>query len=260
MEWIRRVFLKIRNTIVKLFNKRKMGIDETINRWIDESKALLQGLNLPKCRTDEMILSSISLIDNYLNNVLMILDRGSRLPAMALLRVLGEFVAKLIYCIKGSESGVNERVDSWEKTSLKKRKKFYENIIDRYSGCDHKKIQKWIDKTEDEIDKINVDELPNTADIFEKVFGKKHPVGRAGMYLQYLSAVHLDLETLERTKKRGATGIEYMGDVEYEIEGLKFECLTHVYIFFKHLYEYYNLDFQKIQNEYKILIPKATCS
>lgn len=100
-------------------------------------------------------------------------------------------------------------------------------------------------------------ELPNTATIFEEIFGKRHPVGRAGMYLQYLGAVHSDLETLRRTIKTDRTGTEYTGDVEYNIEDLKFECLTQAYTFFRHLYEYYNLAFQEIQNEYNMLIPKS---
>ena len=233
-----------------------MEIDETINKWFEETENRLQALGLPKNSIDEMFLASILLIDNYLNNVLVISNNGSRLPAMALLRVSGEFIAKLIYCLEGNENGVSKRIESWEKTSLRKRKKFYENIIDRYSDCNRKKVQRWIDETEKEVNKIRVKGLPDAARIFADVFGEKHPVGRAGMYLQYLGAVHIDLEMLEKTIKRNGTDSEYMGDVEYNIEGLKFECLTHGYIFFKHLYEYYKLDFQEIRNEYKILIPK----
>lgn len=143
------------------------------------------------------------------------------------------------------------------KTSLRKRKKLYENIIDRYTGCDRKKIQKWIDETDKEINKIRTKDLPNTARIFTQIFGQKHPVGRAGMYLQYLSAVHIDLETLAKTIKKDTTSTKYMGDVEHNIEGLKFECLTHAYIFLKHLHKQYNLDFQKIEKGYEILIPKS---
>lgn len=234
-----------------------MEIDETINKWFDEIANRLQALGLPKNNIDEMILASIPLIDNYLNNVLMISKNVSRLPAMALLRVSGEFIAKLIYCLQGDGNGVSKRIESWEKTSLIKRKKFYQNIIDRYTGCNRKKVQKWIDETQNEIDEINVDELPNTGRVFEEIFGKEHPVGRAGMYLQYLGAVHIDLETLAKTITKDGTRIEYMGDVEYSIENLKFECLTHTYIFFHEVYRYYNLDFQKIENEYKTLIPKG---
>ncbi len=239
--------------------KKEMEIDETINKWFDETENRLRAIGLPKNNVNDTVLASISLIDNYLNNTMMILKQGCRLPSMALLRVTGEFIAKLIYCLKGSTQGpnVNQRIESWRKTSLIKRKKYYENIIDRYSGCNRKKVQKWIDETKNEVGKIKVNELPDTAKIFEETFGKKHPVGRAGMYLRYLGAVHLDWETLEETIKRNKTGTEYMGDVEYNIEDLKFECLTHGYIFFQYLYEYYNLDFKEIQNEYKMLIPKS---
>lgn len=103
----------------------------------------MQALGLPKSNIDEMILASIPVIDNYLNNVLMILKEECKLPARALLRASGEFIAKPIYCLKGNIQGlsVSERIESWEKTSLIQRRRYYENIIDRYSGCNHKKVQ-----------------------------------------------------------------------------------------------------------------------
>jgi len=236
-----------------------MEIEETINKWFDETLSKLYQGGLPKNKIDEMILASVPIIENYLNIVLVILEKGVRLPAMALLRISGEFIAKIIYCLKGNMQGlsVGERIESWEKTSFIKRKKFYENIKGRYSGNNLKKIHKWIDETENEINKISINALPETKIIFEEVFGEKHPIGREGMYLQYLGAVHLDLETVAKTIKKDKTSTEYMGDVEDRIKDLKFECLTHCYTFFREIYNYYKLDFQEIGNKYKTLIPES---
>jgi len=234
-----------------------MEIDKTINKWFGEIEGRSKQLGLPKNNIDRMILGSIPIIDNYSNSVLMILNDGSRLPAMALLRVLAEFILKLIYCLKADDSSVDKRIESWEKTSLIQRGKYYKDIIDIYHGCNRKNVHEWIDETESELAKIEgVDALPSVATIFEQVFEKDYPVDRAGMYLQYLGAVHIDLEVLAKTISKSGTEIEYKGDVSCNIEDLKFECLTHAYIFFRHLYEYYSLDLQKIENEYKMLIPK----
>lgn len=114
---------------------------------------------------------------------------------MALLRCTGEFIAKIIYCLQGDNSqglSIDERTESWEKSTFKERKRDYENIIDRYTGSDRRKVQSWIDKTDREIAKIKTDKLPPTAKIFEQTLGANHPVGRAGMYQQFLGAVHLD--------------------------------------------------------------------
>jgi len=234
-----------------------MEIDDTINKWFDDSKSLLQELNLPKCKIDIMILSTISLIDNYLNNALLILNGGSRLPAMALLRVMGEFISKITYCLKGkNQKEVENRIGRWEKSSLIQRRELYKKILSRYkkpnSQVQFKKVQEWINETEDEIKKIKSHGLPQNQDIFLEAFGEHHPVGQDGIYHQYHCSIHVDLETLARTIRNN----EYTGDFEFNIEDLKFECLTHAYFYLKEIYEYYELNTQIINDDYDRLLQR----
>jgi hypothetical protein len=237
----------------------KPRIDETIDKWFEEIRNELQPLRLPKTRIDETIMASIPVVHNYLNCVLAILQNDRRLPAKALLRISGEFVAKLIYCLSGKiqRLGVSERFDAWGKTSLMKRKRYYENIRDVYAGSNRKTVEKWIDETQREIDKIKGSNLPKTASIFADIFGQRQPVCHAGMYLQYLGAVHIDLETLARTIKTDTKGIEYMGDIEEKVEDLRLDSLTQVYMLFREVYRYYSLDFGKTENEYRAFMPQG---
>jgi hypothetical protein len=236
-----------------------MKLEETMSKWFEET-----GIELSKCGLqngfDKLVFAALPLLENYFDSALMILNEGRRLPAMALLRCTGEFIAKIIYCLQGDNSqglSIDERTESWEKSTFKERKRYYENIIERYTGSDCKKVQSWIDKTDREIAKIKTDnKLPPTAKIFEEALGVNHPVGRAGMYQQYLGAVHLDLEILAKTTEEDGNATEFKGDVEYDIERLKFECLTQLFYFLQAVYNYYKLkNFDNVKDEYKTLIP-----
>lgn len=237
-----------------------MEIEETINKWFDEAQDKLRKHGL-QTGFDELIFAAIVLLDNYFNCALMILKNKSRLPAMALLRCTGEFIAKIIYCLQsdnGQGSNVDERVKMWRKSTLQQDKKFCEILIDKYTGDDRNKIKNRIKEVDNEIAEIKTGKLPSTAHIFEEVFVKNFPFARAGMYQQFLGAVHLDLKILEETieKKEGVT--EYKGDVDYDIDDLKFNCATQFFYFLRAIYDYYDLKtFDKIENEYKTLIPAS---
>ena len=235
-------------------------IEETINKWFDEVQDKLRKHGL-QTGFDELIFAALGLLDYYFNCALMILNKGSRLPAMALLRCTGEFIAKITYCLQGDNGqGLNteKRVEVWRKSTLKEDRKYCNSIIDKYTGDDRNKVQSHIDKIDEEIAKIPNDKMLSTAAIFEEVFAESFSFAKAGMYQQFLGAVHIDLKIVEETieKKEGVT--EYKGDVDYDIDDLKFNCVTQFFYFLRAVYNYYGLkNFDKIENEYKTLIPAS---
>jgi len=230
-----------------------MKIEEIINRWFDDVEGRLKNLGLPKNGVNQMILASISVVDNYLNNILMILNQDSKLPAMALLRVIGEFIVKLVWCIQGSTNNQpKQSVDkfkSWKKHSLKELNKFRRQIIDRYNNATRKMLQKQIDKDDKEIESITVDyfakedekQKRSISSFFNEVFGVNKDIYHPGMYLQYLRAVHIDYITLNETIKEQASTPSYEGDVDCDIENLKIACLLFAHLFFKEVCRYYNM-------------------
>lgn len=242
-----------------------MKIDKTINKWFDETKVILRKHKPQRDNIDDILFASIAIIDNYVSSARLLLENPGnerRLPAQALLRVSGEFIAKLKYCFDAGVKNKDmektcDRLESWRKLSLGKKKTFLESIVDRCNSSDRQIVEKWLADIESAIQKITVNPLCKTSDILKETFGKEHPVGEAGIYSQYHNSVHIDLETLESTICRKQGCVEYKGDVDYDIKGLIFECLTHVFEFLRVLYKYYNFDFCKIENEYKMLIPKS---
>lgn len=251
-----------------------MQIDKTINKWFDETTEILGQRGTPREDIDDILFASIAVVVNHLNSTLLLLNNKKILPARALLRVSSEFIAKLIYCCLQDKAVSKIRTDSWKKTSYIKTKKYLQNVKDGFEqklseNIEYKhiyqqgicKIKQGIEEIENELDDFQKDKgLEQTTQILPSIsLGGKHPFGEAGVYQQYLNAIHIDLETLAKTIKKGKTGTEYMGDVENNIEYLKFECLWQGYIFFKEICRYYKLDLlsQKIENEFIALTPKS---
>jgi len=240
-----------------------MEIDETIKNWFNEIENKLQQRGQPKNNIDNMTFASLSLIDNYLNGILMILNNGRRLPAMALLRVINQFASRIEWVLMGcneEESELQNRFDRWELSSCEDKCKFLKKIVEFYEGEEKTQVENTIKIYKQEIDKLKkagVKELPQTEQILEEVFGTK--MIAIGQYSQLHEAIHLDLMVLGKTFKNNGTSYMYDGDVDEKIDDLKFECLICAHRFFKEICRYYKLDLliQKIENEFKTLTPKS---
>jgi hypothetical protein len=99
--------------------------------------------------------------------------------------------------------------------------------------------------------------MPNVSCLFEKVYGKEDLMSRAGMYLQYLEAVHIDLITLSRTGIKDRSELKYIGDCNDTIYELWQECLIQTRHFLCAVYRHFGFDFHGIQNEYENIMDKA---
>jgi len=243
--------------------KFKMEIDETINKWFDVIEKELGQCGLPKNNIDQMVCASIGLVDNYLNNAMRILQQGSRLPAMVLLRVINQFASRIIWVLMGSNKNKSElqnRFDRWVLTSYKKEHKFLNNISDFFAGKEKDQFESTIKIYEQEIDKlekVGVKEMPQPEKVLEDVFGTKQIA--IGMYSRLHNAIHPDLMVLGETFKKNGMSYMYDGDVDAKIDDLKFECLICTHRFFMEICRYYKIDSlsQKIENEFNTLIPKS---
>jgi len=73
------------------------------------------------------------------------------------------------------------------------------------------------------------------------------------MYSQYHDSIHPDLLVLTGTIREDGEMTMCEGDTEENIDDLKFECLIQVYIFFKEIHKFYDLDFQEIESGFQLI-------
>lgn len=257
MGWLKKAWLKIWNKIKYLFGKREMEIEKTINKWFEKTENALDNLDSERKNTNLyfLIVNSLPTFGKYLHTAIMILNWERRLPAKALLRVSGQLVSRVSWVLKGKDDQEQQnRLKCWIKDSYVKKRRFYNEILEYYTGEEKAQIEESIRVYSEEIDKLekcNIKELPQPKKVFEQAFGKSNIV--SGMYSQYHDSVHPDLLVLTGTIREDGEMTMCEGDTEENIDDLKFECLIQVYIFFKEIHKFYDLDFQEIENGFQVI-------
>jgi len=110
---------------------------ELISKWGEDTIATFEKSIKTYRSSDRLCITTLSVCSTYCNAIRALLQNGLRMPTKALLRVLFEVSAKVLWCLKerdtdGSNSAVEKRMQRWEKESLRQKIKLaydYQNII-----------------------------------------------------------------------------------------------------------------------------------
>jgi hypothetical protein len=231
-----------------------LGIEEAIAKWFARIEDRLRADGPAQTAVDDVIRASAPVIDNYLTSGCLLAGRNSVLPAKALLRSVGEFTAKLKYCIAGgTEEAVDERIQQWRKRSWKDYKTYWEAVRNACKGSDCAHIDERIRQADSELAKMaSFDGFPQTKQILEWVFSQDLAV-RVGVYAQYLSATHIDIVTLAQTVAEETGTIEYAGDLVDAKPGIELDLLSLAYLYVETVSKYYAWDCAEMLSEYKVL-------
>src|SRR4030042_2806272 len=121
----------------KVVGNPMLKIEEAIEKWFARIEDGLTAYGRWQTPVDQVIMASVPLIDNYLTSACLLAAHRRVLPAKALLRAVGEFTAKLKYCIAGgTEEAIDERIHRWRKSSWKAYKDYWEAVRHACQGSD----------------------------------------------------------------------------------------------------------------------------
>jgi hypothetical protein len=76
-----------------------MKIEQVVNEWFEATAYKINTNPKPAKPEYDLAANVLPLAHNYCNAVFILLDNCKKLPAMAILRVLGELVVRLIWCL-----------------------------------------------------------------------------------------------------------------------------------------------------------------
>jgi hypothetical protein len=229
-------------------------IEETIGKWFTRMVGHLTAYGSPQTPVDEVIMASVPVIENFLMSACLVAGHKAVLPAKALLRPVGEFTAKLKYCIAGgTEEAIDERIQRWRKSSWKKYKEYWEGIRTACQGHDCTHIDARILQADKKLAQMtNLKEFPQVKQILEVVFPQDLAV-QVGVYAQHLFATHIDILTLAQTVTEEAGTTEFIGDlVEGNLE-IEVDLLSQAYLYVETISKHYGWDFAETLSEYKAL-------
>jgi hypothetical protein len=251
-------------------------INQLENRFSDHTR---------KSVLDATVFASIPMVQNYAWSILKLLNQEDKhiLPAMALLRCLHEFTSRIVWILMGStQKECEERLRRFEMSTLIAEKRLIKGVLDLYQNQQglseevlnalgkHKTTKVKIEERIEELKASGIAEMPKPLEILKIVYGafeKRQnnngcpPAGEMAAILAWPRlhrAVHPDYLVLKSSISTTDGTQLYNGDVDADIDDLKYECCLCVCRSLQEIYRHYNLEnLQKIYDVFSNLTNEA---
>ena len=196
-----------------------MEIDETINKWFDETHKnfIERGAIMP------FLLSVFLAAKEYILASLLLVKNGHKMPAKALLRILAEFFIRLEWCMcvyekNKNKKKVEERILRWWKTTLYYRIK----ELSKWQDVSNTSLQKQakaqktrLESVYEEVKDDSIKLLPRTFVEFMKKERLPAEIKNdiyPRYYSRYNDSIHLDIASLDFLVRQREGRLEIQGD------------------------------------------------
>lgn len=186
-----------------------MEINETINKWFDETNKLIQNEIEDFNSIDGLCQAALKSSNDFCCAIILLLRSGHIMPAKALLRCLCELLIKLCWCLsvpdnisEAEDNHIAEiKIKRWEKDTLYNNIKILEKFSEVVGEKTSKKFKKEIAKLKKEplFSDRKIKKLPTLKDIagqLPEIF-KNEVYPR--FYIKFNNAIHLDVTSLVDT-------------------------------------------------------------
>jgi len=263
MIWLKKVWSKIWNRLIKLFGKRRMEFDETLHVWFEEIKQKITGgktyYKQVQLDFDKLCGWVVILLENYCQSVFLLLNEEKSLPAKALLRVISDVCIKCKWCLKGlekSEEEFSKRLNRWQRSSLSEYKTLLErnlNIFKREYGDEHNKLKQEIIKRISEIKALNIkkDRVLITDELVRETWDKQSTLNVEALYRRFHEAIHPDMVLMHKMLEESGGAIIYQADIKESPKRLKVFCLIILGYLFETIYSLNKWDFSEFEKDIK---------
>jgi hypothetical protein len=229
-------------------------IENALDEWFRETEAAFKKVDTHS-PVDSLCCSITAVAHNYCSAILSLLNRGHRLPAMALLRVLAELAFRLIWCLytdNPQKESCEVRIKRWLKAALLERKKFVKRMSES-NLCSGEEVNAF--KRELEELEQNIGQIPHKAigNFYNSLRDLPEPY-RVDLYPRLYSiynwGIHPDCLVLMRLVKQNAESNIVVSDVDEDPGVLKIYCLTMAFNILAVVRKNYGWDYDTIKREY----------
>ncbi len=213
----------------------KMQIEETINKWFEQTFEKFQKEVHPPTEDDLLLAGVLFTSRKYVRTVLLLLAQKHSLPAKALLRILCELFVKILWClnVRGDTAEIKQAVHNnfqrWDYLRLIQDKKLLEKLAKSATGDFKIKVQRSLKKADSDFEKYKkrgVKRMPDTASLFEVLSRDESAMNLIypKVYQNYNRAVHLDRNTFSRLVRHEGDRIVCYDDWDDDINDLYANC------------------------------------
>jgi len=190
---------------------------------------------------------------NYCNAVFVLANANCKLPAMALLRVLGELTLRTIWCMYGDnpkKETSEVRILRWMKTTYDEEIKLLKKVKKSADSAEKVEIQQTIEFLQNEIDNNkypcvgpfynSLDELPSTykKDIYPILYGA------------FNRAIHPNLKLFADLIRQEGSRFTFLSDLDVDVQALKIYSMTAAFNILAIVRVHYEWDYKVMKTEY----------
>jgi len=213
-------------------------MDETINKWFDETFEKFQKEVRPSTENDLFLAGVLFASRKYVRAVLSLLAQKHALPAKASLRILCELYVKIFWClnVKGDTEeikfAVHENFQSWDYSRLIEDKKLLMDM-EKYATGDFKRdVQLSLEKAVRDLKDYKTRGIKRMESVASLCAELSRDPDKEAMkkiypeiYRNYSRAVHIDRNTFSRLVRGEGDRIMCYDDLDDDINALYANCL-----------------------------------
>ena len=233
-----------------------MNTKEKLSKWFKETDSLLRDEISDLGPVDGLCESVLHSTHDYCEAILSLLADGHVMPGKALLRCLWEVYVKLSWCLHipddvdldfSEDKLVARKIRRWEKDTLYRNVKILEGFRGTMPVGDKSWLEENIDKLKQEplFSDHAVKNLPPLTELIHQLPEEYGKEGHPFLYLQFNSAVHLDVQSLVDNYP----GL--MGKVKAsDLDALRTYCVINAFWVNATIRLNYGQDITRLKNDY----------
>jgi len=259
----KKVWQKINSLIEYLFGRRKMDIDETLDKWFEKTFAMYQkNVHLPR-GVDLLMMGVLRYSRHCSITTYLLLRQEVKLSTMVLLRVYLELYVKLCWCLQADQNTQKNHKDDvygkfkqWDYKRLVEHRKLLNKRLtitqdDSRSGiCEAiKKVNILID----EYKKQGLKCMPDVSQVFMELPEKFQEL-HTKLYQRFNQAVHPDMEFIRKMVINTGKSYVCVCDVNEDIQELKLYLLSMSCDVNRMIRDFYGWDSAEMQKEYNLMV------
>ncbi len=228
-----------------------------ISKWGSDTISMFEKNIKTDRPSNRLCITTLSVCSTYCTAIMTLLKSGLRMPAKALLRVLFEVNAKVIWCLTERrpgelESAVEERIDRWARASLEQDIKLRRDYLSILAGKDKEKLEETLERSEEMLDQQKCERMPRLfPDVLRELGDPWQKEFYPQLYRRFNDAVHLDFGSLCSKAKDDGTTISVTNDSHEAIEELAQYCLLNTHIILLAVREYYEWNSDEMNKDFK---------
>jgi len=228
-------------------------IETTTNKWFEETVSKVNDKVNSDTPADNLLSGIVPVAYNYCNAVFVLANTNHKLPAMALLRILGELALRTIWCMykdNPRKESHDVRILRWLKTTNDEEIKLLKKVLPSANPEDAADIRRTIAYLEGEIAKNphsfvgpfynSLDELPSPykKDIYPILYGA------------FNRAIHPNLKLFWDLVRQEGNRRTFLPDLEVDAQALKIYSMTAAFNILAIVRLYYEWDYKGMKSEY----------